>query len=387
MSANKKTILTICPSWPGQFKSVINMCSADYNIVAVCQVAKPEYIYQRENITILHDLPFKVGDFYQNAVHFTTGIIRIKEHLKGLGLKPDIVLIQAGFGLEILSQTMFNDIPVIGYFEWYEQDPANPSPETQSVIMHPANMILNTISSDFAHRCSALIVPTRFQRQQFPLELRKRMLVIHEGIDTHFFQPRRDIVEHIDNQFTITYVCRGLEPMRCVMQFFNIVKLVMLEKPNVVVKVIGEDKSFYGGDSQISYKAEAVSLLGSDLSKRVTFLGVVSKEGVRDLLQSSDLHIYFAQPRGISWSVLEALSCGCVTMISDLEGLKEVIQPSHCIPINHDHYQTAKDKVMNVIHDPDSFKNMRNNARQFVLDNFNAESGGSTWKSIVASLI
>lgn len=42
----KKTILTICPSWPGQFKSVINACNAadgaGYNIVAICQIAKPE---------------------------------------------------------------------------------------------------------------------------------------------------------------------------------------------------------------------------------------------------------------------------------------------------------------------------------------------------------
>jgi hypothetical protein len=56
---------------------------------------------------------------HQNAAQFALGIIRIKEHLKGLGLKPDLAFIQVGFGLEILSEALFPDIPTIGYFEWY----------------------------------------------------------------------------------------------------------------------------------------------------------------------------------------------------------------------------------------------------------------------------
>ena len=86
----KKTILTICPSWPGQFKSVINAVNSEgggeYNIVAICQVAKPEYVHRHDNITILHDLAFTVGNMHQNAAQFALGVIRIKEHLKGLGL-------------------------------------------------------------------------------------------------------------------------------------------------------------------------------------------------------------------------------------------------------------------------------------------------------------
>jgi len=88
---SKKTILTICPSWPGQFKSMINACNAsgnDYNIVAICQTAKHElsvlflyflfvntsrYIHRHDNMTILHDLTFTVGNMHQNAAHFALG--------------------------------------------------------------------------------------------------------------------------------------------------------------------------------------------------------------------------------------------------------------------------------------------------------------------------
>lgn len=376
----RRTIITMCPSWPGQFKSVINACARDHNIVAVCQVAKPEYIACHDNLTILHDLPFSVGAFSQNAIEFATGVIRIKRHLKDRGIVPDIALIQSGFGIEALSDVLFPDIPVIGYFEWYSTGEST----THDTFTHPANMLMNAESVRFANRCSVTIVPTRFQRAQFPLDVRKRMLVVHEGIDTDFFSPAPLRKEH---PFSITYVSRGLEKARGVMQFFSIVVRVLAQRPSTIVKVVGEDKCFYE-QTNTSYRNEALKLLGPVLSKRVEFLGVVSKEGVRDVLQSSDLHVYFAEPRGISWSVLEALSCGCLTMISNLDGLKEVIgDAKHCLPVDHNDIDLCVAKTIDIIDDPNRWEHVRVNARNFVLSHFDAKAGGDAWRRIVAALI
>ena len=113
--------------------------------------------------------------FHELIFYFvrTLGVLRIKEHLKGLGLKPDLAFIQVGFGLEILSEALFPDIPTIGYFEWFENENA----------IDPYNMLLNTITSDYAKRCSALITPSQFQRNQFPVDIRRKLMVLHEGID------------------------------------------------------------------------------------------------------------------------------------------------------------------------------------------------------------
>lgn len=87
------------------------------------------------------------------------------------------------------------------------------------------------------------------------------------------------------------------------MEFITTVKMVLTERVNVVVRIVGEDKAFYE-TTTMSYKTEAIKLLGPELADRVSFLGVLSKEQVRDVLQSSDVHIYFTKPRGISWSLL-----------------------------------------------------------------------------------
>jgi glycosyltransferase involved in cell wall biosynthesis len=69
-------------------------------------------------------------------------------------------------------------------------------------------------------------------------------MVLHEGIDLELFKPAS--VRLLDApQQVITYVCRGLESVRCFLEFISTVKLVLLERPNVIVRIVGEDKAFY----------------------------------------------------------------------------------------------------------------------------------------------
>jgi glycosyltransferase involved in cell wall biosynthesis len=370
-------------------KSAINALAAanvdkvEYNIVAICQIAKPEYITEGcSQLTILHDIIFENGKSQQNAVHFALGVARIREHLQSSGLsRPDIVIIQSGFGLEIMCERLFPDIPIIGYFEWYDSSPNG--------ITNPNVMMFNTITTDFADRCSALIIPTQYQKMQFPISIRRKMMVIHEGIDTEFFGP----LMKPRSQFVITYISRGLESMRCILQFVTIMKMVMTENPNVIVQIIGEDKTFYETvlPDMPSYKQQSLDILAGDpqISKRVNWLGVVSKEGVREVLQSSDLHIYFAKPQGVSWSLLEAMACECLIMASDIEVLNEVTKPSgeRCLLVDHDDLQGCKETVLSVIENHDKYQPMRKNARQFVVDKYNSKSGGKAWKTIIDTLL
>lgn len=382
MMASKKTILTICPSWPGQFKSFINACTSEYNIVAICQVAKPEYITCPDNIIILHDLAFTPGAMHQNSSIFALGVLRIKDYLSSQGLKPDLAVIQVGFGLEVLAGALFPDIPTIGYFEWYENENR----------LDPYNMLLNTVTSDFAEKASVLITPTQFQKSQFPLAIRRKMMVLHEGVDTTFFKERIPLSSPSSGPFVITYVCRGLESIRCFLEFVRIIKLVLEEKEEVVVKIVGDDKAFYETTDR-SYKAEAIEILGEELSRRVEFKGVLSKEGVRDTLYESDLHIYFTKPRGISWSLLEALSTGRAVVASNVEGLREVtVSPSgkkHCLTTDHNDYESTKNLIIDVVNKRESNEilQMRLNASSFVKEHFDSVAGGNSMRNIIKALI
>jgi glycosyltransferase involved in cell wall biosynthesis len=132
----------------------------------------------------------------------------------------------------------------------------------------------------------------------------------------------------------------------------------------------------------------------------VEFLGVVSKEQIRDVLQSSDVHIYFTKPRGISWSLLEAFACGCVVITSDVDGLREVTgspdaanrsnSPDRwCILTNHDDYEGTKKKILDVLDNRDDsrIQAIRSNARKFVMDKYDSRVNGDNWKLLINALI
>src|SRR5262249_28129882 len=45
-----------------------------------------------------------------------------------------------------------------------------------------------------------------------------------------------------------------------------------------------------------------------------------------DILSLSDLHIYLTAPFVLSWSLMNALSCGCTVLASDTEPVREMIR-------------------------------------------------------------
>ena len=62
-----------------------------------------------------------------------------------------------------------------------------------------------------------------------------------------------------------------------------------------------------------------------DLSHFI-FAGRVPSTQLADILSLSDLHIYLTAPFVLSWSLFNALACGCVVLASDMVPVREVIQ-------------------------------------------------------------
>jgi glycosyltransferase involved in cell wall biosynthesis len=56
-------------------------------------------------------------------------------------------------------------------------------------------------------------------------------------------------------------------------------------------------------------------------------LGEVGPDQLAEVFAASDLHIYLTVPFVLSWSLLNALSCGCTVLAGDVAPVREVIAP------------------------------------------------------------
>jgi len=125
----------------------------------------------------------------------------------------------------------------------------------------------------------------------------------------------------------VTYVARDLEPYRGFHEFMRALPRVLDEQPDAQVVVVGGDGVSYGARLPSGCWREIMleELKGKlDLS-RIHFVGKVSYETFRALLQRSDAHVYLTYPFVASWSLREAMAMGCALVGSATAPVEEFI--------------------------------------------------------------
>src|SRR5262249_46257900 len=153
----------------------------------------------------------------------------------------------------------------------------------------------------------------------FPAEYRPKIETIFDGIDRTLWY-RRDRPRSVagrtipDGTKVVTYVSYGFEASRGFDIFMKVAKRVCEARGDVVFVVVGSDHVYYGRDLQYiqarSFREHVLAQDRYDLS-RFIFLGQMLEHELADLLSLSDLHIYLTVPFVLSWSLMDALACGC----------------------------------------------------------------------------
>src|SRR5262249_3577263 len=107
--------------------------------------------------------------------------------------------------------------------------------------------------------------------------------------------------------------------------------------------------------------------------KRIHFTGKLPREAYLSALQISSAHVYLTYPFVLSWSLLEAMSTGCVVIGSDTAPVREVIDDRNGMLVPFFDKDPLADRVREALDKPQRFRAMRAAARQFVVERYDAE--------------
>lgn len=185
-------------------------------------------------------------------------------------------------------------------------------------------------------QADAAIAPTHYQADSFPSELRQKITVIHDGIDTNLVRPNPDAILTLPNSRTIntndeiiSFVSRSLEPYRGFHIFMRALPDVLSERPNAQVVLVGGDGVSYGRAPKDgrSWKDTMLQELDGRLDlSRLHFVGKLPYPQYLSLIQLSRVHCYLTYPFVLSWSLTEALAAGGYVVASDTAPVREVIR-------------------------------------------------------------
>jgi len=274
---------------------------------------------------------------FEDAVAEGQAAYRAARQLGEEGFKPDLIISHAGFGGGLYLGDAFPEAKRISLFEWYYNSFGSDVDFLQRgqvdadrqlrVRTWNAHLLLELAD------CDAAVVPTTWQRNQFPETWRERLHLIHEGVDVEALRqlrkqpppapawlPRGDGVE------VVSYVSRGFEPYRGFPQAIQGLALLQQQRPNVHVLIAGSDAVCYGAGREDgrSWGAWARQEAGL-IPERTHWLGALQTGDYNALLAHTQAHLYLTIPFVLSWSLIEAMAARCALVASATAPVEELI--------------------------------------------------------------
>ena len=309
------------------------------------------------------------------------GALRLGVELREQGFVPDVICGHSGWGPTMYLRDVFPEAAFVAYFEWY-YDPASADMRFSGrplTLKARTDVRCNNIPilMDLV-ACDRGICPTRWQLEQFPSHLRSKITVMHDGVDTEFFCPDPDakmVLPGLDLSGVdeiVTYATRGMEPYRGFPQFLEAAVEVVRRRPGCHVVIGGEDRTCYGlpPEPGKTWKQVLVERLRPD-PERIHFVGSLPYTHYRTLLRAGTTHVYLTRPFVLSWSFLEALSCGCLVVASDTEPVREVASDGHnALFTDMRSPKAIAQTIIRALDNRDHLQSVRVQARQTIVDRY-----------------
>lgn len=120
------------------------------------------------------------------------------------------------------------------------------------------------------------------------------------------------------------------------------------------------------------FRIQLLEELGDSIDlNRVHFLGRVPYSSFVKILQISTVHVYLTYPFVLSWSMLEAMSVGCLIVGSRTQPVQEVIRDGeNGLLVDIFSPEEISRKVIDALADRHAYAALRGNARKTVVENY-----------------
>ena len=285
-------------------------------------------------------------DTHRDAQEFEACMIRaqvaaqVAGNLKSLGFQPDIVIGHHGWGELLNMQDVWPGVPLLGYHEFYYNingfdvnfDPEFPSPVETLPRIRAKNAINLLALGNPGHGQT----PTLFQHGSYPAWAQEAITVLPEGVNLDACRPDPTAraaafglqgFEVLPDEKLVTYVARDLEPYRGFHIMMRALPSLLRQRPDAKVLLVGGDGVSYGARLlDMTWREWLMREVGPHLNEsRIHFCGRLDYETYLRVLQRSDAHVYLTYPFVASWSLREALACGCAIVASDTPPVREFV--------------------------------------------------------------
>jgi glycosyltransferase involved in cell wall biosynthesis len=322
----------------------------------------------------------------ERAIHTGATVAEVCRGLRDRGFRPDLIVGHSGWGETLFVKEVFPDVPLLANFEFFYHAhgvDVDFDPEFASIFNEPARLLTrNAInlmafqSADWGHSA------TQWQRSLHPPEMRSRISVLHEGVDTKLARPnprarftlpesgrvltRRDEV--------VTYVARNLEPYRGFHIFMRALPQLLRRRKHAQVVIVGGDGVSYGTPPppRSTFRELLLQELGAKLDlERVHFLGLLEYRAYLSLLQVSSVHVYLTYPFVLSWSFIEAMACGCLIVGSATPPVLEVLRDgNNGLTVDFFAHKQLARRIEAALAEPERMQGLRKAARATALAQF-----------------
>ncbi|MDD2722697.1 MAG: glycosyltransferase family 4 protein [Methylovulum sp.] len=319
---------------------------------------------------------------FENAVLEAQAVVRVLDQLKAKGFVPDVICAHTGWGSAMFVKDIFPQTPLLLYCEWFTRfqdsdldfDPASPT-SLDDILRFRASNAAMLVDLE---ACDGGVTPTHWQHSRFPPAFQPRIQVLHDGVDTEYFQPQANTklqlpdVDLSGMQELVTYVSRGMDTYRGFPQFIEAIGHLLDRRPHCHAVIVAADRIAYGSKPPEgeSWKAWMQAKVDLDWS-RVHFTGSLPYKNYRQVLQASSVHVYLTKPFVLSWSLLEALSTGCLVVASDTAPVREVIKDNvNGLLVDFFDTRAIAKRIEAALDDRALGGVLRQNARETVLEHY-----------------